>query len=283
MQNNQVESVAQAAGAVIPLQTGMRMPAIFFGHGSPMNALEENDFTRAWAALGRTVPTPCAILVVSAHWLTNGTAVTAMAAPPTIHDFGNFPQALFDMQYPAPGDPALAARIADLLAPTPVAQDTAWGLDHGTWSVLTHVYPDANVPVLQLSIDMRLTPEAHFALGRQLSTLRDEGVLLIATGNVVHNLRSMRFDGSPPHPWAQRFHDCIRNAIVARDFDSVVHFARLGEDARLSVPSDEHFLPLLYILGAAHADDPVRALTDAVTGAAISMLTVAVGNLGPMS
>ena len=254
-----------------------RLPVIFIGHGSPMNALEENRFTEAWRALGEATPAPRAVLAISAHWLTDGVAVTAMPAPRTIHDFGGFPQALFDMRYPAPGDPALATQIQTLLAPLNVALDQTWGLDHGVWSVLKHVYPDANVPVLQLSIDANQPPSWHFALGQRLAVLREQGVLIVGTGNVVHNLRTMRFDGSGAQPWAERFNMQVRQAIERRDFSAVVDYRQWGQDAALSVPSDEHFLPLLYVLGATRSDDRLTLLSDEIVGSSISMLSVVAG------
>ncbi|MDO8654165.1 MAG: 4,5-DOPA dioxygenase extradiol [Undibacterium sp.] len=253
-----------------------RIPAIFYGHGSPMNALEDNPYTCAWESFGTRFPHPKAILAISAHWTTRGTAVTAMSSPKTIHDFGGFPQALFDMRYPAPGDPALAARVAQLLAPLPVHLDQSWGLDHGTWSVLVKTYPDANIPVLQLSLDITQPPAYHFALGQKLATLRDEGVMIIASGNVVHNLgrldpRSKGFD------WANRFNDAIRLSIQNGQFDQVVDYQSLGQDATLSVPTSEHFLPLLYVLGARIGDEPVEIVTEGMEMGAISMMSVVLG------
>lgn len=253
-----------------------RMPAIFFGHGSPMNALEENRYTQAWRELGAAMPRPQAIISVSAHWLTRGTAVTAMALPPTIHDFGGFPQALFGMQYPAPGDPALAARVADLLAPVAVHADHQWGLDHGTWSVLVKAFPDADIPVIQLSIDATQPNAFHFELGRRLGALREEGVLLMASGNVVHNLRAMRRDGAP-YDWALRFNGHIRDSLLRGDGASLIDYLQWGDDARLSVPTPEHFLPLLYLAGARRADEPVTIAVDGIDAGSLSMLTAVAG------
>jgi len=195
-----------------------RMPAIFIGHGSPMNALDENPYTAVWRQLGAKLPRPRAILAISAHWTTRGTSVTAMPSPPTIHDFGGFPQALFDIRYPAPGDPALAARVQALLAPLPVRLDQDWGLDHGVWSVLLKVYPEADVPVLQLSLDLTQPASYHYELGARLAPLRDEGVLLFATGNVVHNLRRMNFDAAAPAPiWARDFNHKVRASVLGKN------------------------------------------------------------------
>ncbi|MDO8179632.1 MAG: 4,5-DOPA dioxygenase extradiol [Undibacterium sp.] len=253
-----------------------RMPAIFYGHGSPMNAIEDNPYTRTWESFATRFARPKAILAISAHWTTRGTAVTAMAAPKTIHDFGGFPQALFDISYPAPGDPALAARVAHLLAPLPVHLDQQWGLDHGTWSVLIKTYPKADIPVVQLSLDMTQPAAYHFALGQKLAALRDEGVLIVASGNVVHNLgrmdpRSSGFD------WAQRFNLAMRTAIASGQFEQVVNYDSLGQDATLSVPTSEHFLPLLYVLGAKTGDEAIEITTEGMELGAISMMSVVIG------
>lgn len=251
------------------------MPAVFFGHGSPMIALETNGTTATWHQIGARLPKPKAILCVSAHWLTRGTAVTAMPQPQTIHDFGAFPQALFDVQYPASGSPELAQRVKDLLAPLPVGLDRSWGLDHGTWSVLTKVYPGADVPVVQLSMDAGLDGAGHFALGRLLAPLRKEGVLIMGTGNVVHNLGRMRPDrNAPPADWAQRFHDYVRTAIVADQPERLICYEALGADARLSVPSPEHYWPLLYVMGARGEDDSARFEVEHLEHGSLSMLTV---------
>lgn len=257
------------------MPTAPRMPAIFVGHGSPMNALEDNRYTRAWEDFGRLLPRPRAILAVSAHWTTRGTAVTAAKAPATIHDFGGFPQALFDIRYPAPGDPALASRVVELLSPLPVAMDQQWGLDHGTWSVLVKTYPQADIPIVQLSIDLEKPPAYHFALGQQLQALRDEGVLIIGSGNVVHNLR--RLDrGTAGHDWAVRFNGAMRKALLEGDLQAVVDYQALGQDAALSVPTPEHFLPLLYVLGSKTAEDTLEIPVDGMEMGAISMLSVLV-------
>lgn len=253
----------------------IRMPAIFFGHGSPMNALEDNRYTKAWRGFAERFPRPQAILAISAHWTTYGIGVTSMAAPPTIHDFGGFPQALFDMQYPAPGDPALAAKIANHLAPLPVQLDQQWGLDHGTWSVLVKAYPAADIPVLQLSLDMNQPAAFHFELGKKLAALREQGVMLIGSGNVVHNLRRMD-PRSSGYDWAIRFNDAMRQAMLDGDFDQVVNYQTLGQDASLSVPTSEHFLPLLYVLGAKSADDKLEIATEGMELGAISMMSVLV-------
>jgi 4,5-DOPA dioxygenase extradiol len=253
-----------------------RMPAIFFGHGSPMNALQDNRYTDAWRTLAAAMARPKAILAISAHWNTHGTAVTAMAAPQTIHDFGGFPKALFDLQYPAPGSPALAARVRELLAPTEVQMDHAWGLDHGTWSVLIKAFPQADIPVIQLSIDVSLSNAAHFELGRRLAALRDESILIIGTGDVVHNLALMRSNAAV-YDWAVRFNDKVRDCLVRNDAEQLINYQQWGQDAALSVPTPEHFLPLLYVIGTRQDDDTTSIAVDGLEAGAISMLTAVVG------
>jgi len=253
-----------------------RMPVVFFGHGSPMNTLDRNRYTEAWRKVGESIPSPKAIVCVSAHWYTEGTAVTAMSRPRTIHDFYGFPQALFDVQYPAQGEPGVAGRVRDLLAPVDVALDDAWGLDHGTWSVLKHVYPKADVPVIQLSIDGTQAPRFHFDLARRLAPLRDEGILVAGSGNVVHNLRLMR-PGAQAYDWAVRFNESIREALATRDHATLIDFEKLGADARLSVPTPEHYLPLLYIAGLQREDESMTFPIDGYDLGSVSMLTAAAG------
>lgn len=257
----------------------LRMPTIFFGHGNPMNALHANDWTRNWAAIGQRLPRPRAVLSISAHWYLPGTAVTAATAPRTIHDFGGFPRELFAVQYPAPGDPDLARRVRDLLQPLEVGEDLAWGLDHGSWSVLRHVYPDADVPVVQLSIDESRPAALHYDLGRLLRPLRDEGILLIGSGNVVHNLHAYAWGKHPAEPfdWALRFEARARELMLQADHPALVDYEALGKDATLSVPTPEHYLPLLYVLGASDADDAVTFPVEGMDGGSISMLSVQFG------
>jgi 4,5-DOPA dioxygenase extradiol len=255
-----------------------RMPAVFFGHGSPMNAIERTRYSDAWRALGESLPKPRAVLAVSAHWYTRGTLVTADERPKTIHDFYGFPKALFDVEYEAPGDPKLAERVREVLAPVDVRPDRSWGLDHGTWSVMVHVYPEANVPVLQLSIDATKPPQFHYDLGAKLAPLRDEGVLVAGFGNVVHNLQAMkRAPNAPPFDWAARFENGVRKALVEQDHDALVHFERFGEDARLSVPTPEHYLPLLYVAGARRKGETASIAVDGIDLGSISMLTAVIG------
>lgn len=265
-----------------------RTPALFIGHGTPMNTLLDNTYTQAWRDLGRALPEiPRAILAVSAHWYISGTAATAMPMPRTIHDFGGFPQELFDYRYPAEGDPGLAAEVQKLLAPTVVDLDQGWGLDHGAWSVLAHLFPQADVPVVQLSID-RSQPHAwHFDIGRRLAPLRDEGVLILGSGNVVHNLQmidrtAMRGgesgeSGATAYPWAVQFNAAMRSAIAAGDDASLVDWGKFGEAARLSVPTPEHYLPLLYVMGARARGEGVSFPADGIDLASISMLSVKLG------
>jgi 4,5-DOPA dioxygenase extradiol len=252
------------------------MPVVFFGHGSPMNTLDHNPYTEAWRKVGESIPSPKAILCVSAHWYTEGAAVTAMSRPRTIHDFYGFPQALFDVQYPAPGEPGIARRVRNLLAPVDVALDNAWGLDHGTWSVLKHVYPKADIPVIQLSIDGTQPPRFHYDLARRLAPLRDEGILVAGSGNVVHNLRLMR-PGAHAYDWAVRFNESIREALATRDHATLIDFEKLGADARLSVPTPEHYLPLLYVAGLQREDEPMTFPVDGYDLGSVSMLTAAAG------
>lgn len=255
-----------------------RMPVVFFGHGSPMIALETNDTTKTWRAMGAAIDKPKAILCISAHWLTQGIAVTAMAAPRTIHDFGaSFPKALFEVQYPAPGSPELAARVRALLAPQPVVLDQqAWGLDHGTWSVLSKVYPDADVPVVQLSMDAGKPPAWHFELARRLAPLRDEGVLIVGTGNIVHNLPAINWGERrcAPYDWSQRFNDYVKQAIVDDAPERAVDFASQGQDAARSVPTPDHYWPLLYVLGARLPGDLASFAPDHIEHGSLSMTSV---------
>lgn len=254
-----------------------RMPALFIGHGSPMNALETNRYTDAWRALGAALPRPEAVLCISAHWQTRGLAVTAMAQPRTLHDFGGFPQTLFAVRYPAPGSPAMAARVAEVLQPLPVALDSLWGLDHGAWSVLVHLFPEADVPVLQLSLDATQPAAFHYALGQQLAPLRDEGVLLLGSGNVVHNLGRLDWQLGVPQPWATRFEAFARRCIIECDHAPLIDWEAQGEDARQSIPTPEHYWPLLPILASQAADEHAEIVVDGIELGAISMMAVQVG------
>lgn len=251
----------------------MTQPAVFFGHGSPMNALG-GPYGAAWADLGRAVGKPAGVVMVSAHWETHGLGVTAQEKPRTIHDFGNFPAPLHAMQYPAPGSPDLAARVAALTGAVPV-QD--WGLDHGTWSVLVHAWPEADVPVVQLSLNRRLTPRQHFDLARRLTPLRDEGVVIAGSGDFVHNLRTWKRDGGEAYPWAASFNEAVKAALLRGDDDALIDWVGLAEDAQLSVPTDEHFLPLLYVAAQRRPGDAVAFFNDVIEGGSISMTGVRIG------
>ncbi|WP_337880380.1 4,5-DOPA dioxygenase extradiol [Rheinheimera sp.] len=251
----------------------MTLPLLFFGHGSPMNALQSTTLTQSWA---RQIPAqpPAAILMISAHWFTQGTAVTAQTHPATVHDFFGFPDLLQQFQYPAPGHPGLADRIAALLAPHPVRLSTDWGLDHGSWSVLTHLYPDATVPVVQLSLDAGLSASQHLALASQLRPLRDQGVLIMASGNLVHNLRLLRWHSEKVPGWALDFIRPVRHWIEQRQFDQVANYQQLGDVAQLAVPHPDHFLPLLYVLGASTEQDRLCWFNDQFEHEALSMLSL---------
>lgn len=255
------------------------MPAIFFGHGNPMNAISKNAYTEAWAAIGTSVPRPKAVLAVSAHWYVPGCAVTADSAPRTIHDFGGFPPELYQVEYPAPGSPELARRVKRLLSSVPAGLDKSWGLDHGTWSVLRHVFPWADIPVVQLSIDERQAPRFHYEIGKRLAPLREEGVLVIGSGNIVHNLEAYAWGrrGVRSFDWAVRFEKQARALMLAGDDAPLVAYETLGNDAMLSAPTPDHYLPLLYVLGLRKKDDRVSFPVEGVDGGSVSMLAVRLG------
>ncbi len=256
-----------------------RMPAIFFGHGNPMNALAQNAWTQGWRMLGASIPKPKAILCVSAHWYMSGSAVTAMSRPRTIHDFGGFPRDLYAIEYPAPGSPELAARVRELLSPIAVKMDQEWGLDHGTWSILVHTYPEADVPVIQLSIDETQPAIWHYETARKLASLRDENVLIIGSGNLVHNLHTYAWGRREvqPYDWAIRFEALARQTMLAGEFDPLIEYEHLGRDAMLSAPTPDHYLPLLYVLAQRQAAEPVSFPVEGFDGGSISMLTVQIG------
>ncbi len=256
-----------------------RMPAIFFGHGNPMNALLGNAYTEGWATIGKRITRPLAVLCVSAHWYLPGTLVTSMPAPRTIHDFGGFPRELYEVNYPAPGSPGLALRVQELLAPCTVGLDQRWGLDHGTWSVLCHVFPEADVPVVQLSIDETQTAEFHYELAKRLAPLRDEGILIVGSGNLVHNLHAYAWGRHVAEPldWAARFDERARELMLANDHAPLVNYEQLGRDATLSAPTPDHYLPLLYVLAQQQAGDEVSFPVEGFDGGSISMLSVQIG------
>jgi len=257
------------------------MPAIFFGHGNPMNAMGGNAFTAAWAACGAAISKPRAVLSISAHWYVPGTFVTAMPTPRTIHDFGGFPAALYQIEYPAPGDPELAGWVAELLAPLRVGPDQKWGFDHGTWSVLCHVFPKADIPIVQLSIDRTKEPAYHYTLAKKLALLRDEGVLIIGSGNLVHNLQAYSWGRHPVEPpdWAVRFEDRIRACLESGDHQLLIDYPSMGQNARLAVPTPDHYLPLLYVIALQKIDEPVSFPVEGFDGGSVSMLAVKVGSI----
>ncbi|PJE43709.1 MAG: 4,5-DOPA dioxygenase extradiol [Flavobacterium sp.] len=262
-------------------ETDGKMPVLFIGHGSPMNGIEDNAFSKTWVKLGAEIPKPKAVLVVSAHWLTNGTHITAMEVPKTIHDFGGFPQALFDVQYPAPGSPELALETSKLITSTSVGLDHDWGLDHGTWTVVRHMYPNADIPVLQLSIDYSKPPQYHYDLAKELAALRKKGVLIIGSGNMVHNLRMVAWDklDEPEYgyDWAREINQVFKEKIVAGDVQSLIQYERLGSAAQLAIPTPDHYYPLLYTLGLQDKTDAIDFFNDKAVGGSLTMTSVKIG------
>jgi 4,5-DOPA dioxygenase extradiol len=253
------------------------MPAIFFGHGNPMYAIQPNRYADAWRSLAASIPRPRAIVAISAHWFVRSTRVTAMDRPRTIHDFGGFPDALYQLQYPAPGSPELAQHLIGLLGPATVA-DTEWGFDHGVWAVLRHLYPAADIPVVALSLDRTLPAATHAAFGNALGALRDEGVLIMGSGNVSHNLGMMNWEpDAPPFGWAQRFEDTVSELAARGDVAALAAYHAISPDAALAVPTPEHYLPLLYVLGAARAGEPISFPVRGIDAGSISMLCVQAG------
>jgi len=254
------------------------MPTLFVGHGNPMNALSHNSYTTAWSEIGEALPRPEAILCISAHWYIPKTAVTSVARPRTIHDFGGFARELYQVQYSAPGSPKLAAEAADLLLPFAI-QDTQWGLDHGTWSVLMHIFPDADIPVVQLSIDETREAAWHYDIAKRLSPLRQKGILILGSGNIVHNLHTYSWGkhNAGPYDWAIRFENLVRETLSSGDIDSLVEYEKLGRDALLSVPTPDHYLPFLYILAQRREHEKVTFPVEGFDDGSISMLAVQIG------
>lgn len=251
-----------------------RMPVVFMGHGSPMNTLEDNEYTREWHKIAASIPTPTAILCISAHWLTHGTAVTAMEHPKTIHDFYGFPQSLSTFEYPAPGAPQLAAETKKQIHSTDVILDEKeWGLDHGTWSVLAQMYPKANIPVYQLSIDFYKGGQYHYDLGKELRSLRERGVLIMGSGNVVHNLRMIKWEGGA-YDWATEFDTKVKDLLDKRDFAPLIDYKSLGRAAELSIPTPDHYFPLLYTMGAADEKDSHSYFNEGAALGSMSMRCV---------
>lgn len=261
-----------------PLKSTGTMPLLFVGHGSPMNAIEQNEFSRGWAAIGRKLPQPQAILCVSAHWETNGTFVTAMEKPQTIHDFGGFPPELFAVQYPAPGSPELAQQTKEIVKKAAVELDQQWGLDHGCWSVVKHMYPDADVPVIQLSIDRTKPAQWHYELARDLAALRKKGALILGSGNMVHNLRLIDWrNPGNTYDWAAEMNAAMKQRIAKNEHSDLIRYQSLGNAAALAIPTPEHYLPMLYTLGLKEKNEEVEFFNDKTLMGSISMTSFKVG------
>lgn len=262
-------------------EDGYLMPVLFVGHGSPMNGIEDNEFSRRWAQTALEIPRPKAVLVVSAHWLSNGTRITAMDFPRTIHDFGGFPQALFDVQYPAPGSPAIAKETADILHSIHAELDHDWGLDHGAWSVVRNMYPDADIPVLQLSIDYNKGPQYHYDLAGQLYSLRKKGILLLGSGNMVHNLRMVAWNklNEPEYgyDWAFELNDKFKSLIASGNHQDLINFSRISPNISLAIPTAEHYLPLIYTLGLQSDKEEISFFNDKAVGGSLTMTSVKFG------
>ena len=257
------------------------MPVLFIGHGSPMNGIEDNEFSNRWKTMAKEIPVPAAVLVVSAHWLTKGTQITAMNFPKTIHDFGGFPKALFDVEYKAPGNPVLAKETAELLHSAKVTLDHDWGLDHGTWTVVRHMYPEANIPVLQLSIDYSKDAQYHFDLAKELYALRKKGVLIIGSGNMVHNLGIIAWDKMKEpeygYDWALQMNDTFKQHISNGDFKPLINYQSLGKAASLAIPTPEHYLPLMYSLGLKSDKEHISFFNDKAVAGSLTMTSVKIG------
>ncbi|AFL85724.1 hypothetical protein Belba_3213 [Belliella baltica DSM 15883] len=257
-----------------------KMPVLFLGHGSPMNGIEENEFVAGFRNIAKEIPKPNAILCISAHWETKGTLVTAMQHPPTIHDFGGFPQALFDVQYPAPGSPDLARETQGLITKTNVEMDDKWGLDHGAWSVIKHLYPNADIPVVQMSLDHYQTPQYHYELAAELKSLREKGVLIIGSGNMVHNLRMLawgKMNENYGFDWAIEANETMKNFIHSGDHRSLINFRSQGKAFDLAIPTPEHYLPLLYTLGLQEKGEELSLFNDQAVAGSLTMTSVKVG------
>ena len=257
------------------------MPVLFIGHGSPMNGIEDTEFSRRWTQMAKEIPEPKAVLVVSAHWFTKGTKITAMDFPETIHDFGGFPKELFEVRYPAPGNPVLAKETAELIHSAQVELNHDWGLDHGTWTVVRHMYPNANIPVLQLSIDFTRDPQYHYDLAREIHALRKKGVLIIGSGNMVHNLRMVAWDklNDPgyAYDWTSKMNNTFKSLILAGDNTPLIHYTSLGKEAMLAIPTPEHYLPLIYTLGVKSDKDEISFFNDKAVGGSLTMTSVKFG------
>ena len=262
-------------------KTTEKMPVLFLGHGSPMNAIEENQFVAGFREVSKKIPKPNAILCVSAHWFTDGTFITAMEMPKTIHDFYGFPKELFEVQYPAPGNPALAKETAELLAPVLVEEDHSWGLDHGAWSVIRHLYPEADIPVIQLSIDYTKPPQYHFDLAKKLNKLREKGILILGSGNIVHNLRMIDWRNintvGSGWDWAIEAREKTNNWLLDGNFQNLIDYQKQGTALQYAVPTPDHYLPLIYTLGLKERSDELSLFNDELIGGSLSMTSVRIG------
>ncbi len=261
-----------------PLKKTEKMPVLFLGHGSPMNALEENEFVRGWREIGKTLPKPNAVLCVSAHWVTRGTLVTAMKKPDTIHDFGGFPRELFEVQYPAPGSPELAEETKNIITKADIRLDEKWGLDHGAWSVIKHLYPEADVPVVEMSLDYYQSPQFHYDLAKELAPLRKKGVLIIGSGNMVHNLSMVDWDklntSDFGYDWAIEASEKMRKFILSNDHQQMINYKSQSSAYNLAIPTPEHYLPLLYALALQEKDEKVSLFNDKAVGGSLTMTSV---------
>ncbi len=257
--------------------SGKIMPLLFVGHGNPMNAIAENEFAEGWRQIALTLPKPKSILCISAHWETNGTFVTAVEKPKTIHDFYGFPQKLFDVEYPAPGDPLLANETQKIVTKTKVERDFNWGLDHGCWSVVKHLYPSADIPIVEMSLDYGKPPEMHYELAKELSSLRKQGVLIIGSGNIVHNLRMINWNSTENYEWAIEANEKIKQLVLNGDHQKLISYKNLGREVQLAIPTPEHFLPLLYVLGLKNEDDQITLFNDKTELGSISMTSLKIG------
>lgn len=265
-----------------PINSTERMPVLFLGHGSPMNAIEENEFVQGWRVIGKTLPKPNAVLCVSAHWETKGTFVTAMEKPKTIHDFGGFPKELYEVQYPAPGSPELAKEVSNIITKKEVGLDDKWGLDHGAWSVIKHLYPNADVPVIQMSLDKSQSPQYHYALAKELSTLRNKGVFIVGSGNMVHNLRMVDWrrlnEVNYGYDWAIEASEKMKTAILSDDHNKLINYQSQGKEFNLAIPTPEHYLPLLYALALKQKNEMIRLFNDKAVGGSLTMTSLKIGN-----
>lgn len=274
MKLNQLKEITE------PLGKTRKMPVLFLGHGSPMNAIEENEFVSGFRNISKEIPEPNAILCISAHWETKGTHVTAMANPPTIYDFGGFPKELFEVQYPAPGSPDLAQETKSLITKTEVGLDDKWGLDHGAWSVIKHLYPFADIPVIQMSLDYSKAPQYHYELAQQLRSLREKGVLIIGSGNIVHNLKMVewkRLNDTFGYDWAIEANEKMKKHILNGDHQPLINFRSQGKAFDLSIPTPEHYLPLLYSLALQDRIEDVKLFNDKAVAGSLTMTSVKIG------